>query len=203
MNRCPSCGAPYPDGATYCGSCGRPIGNAGAPVAPPPSDAASSGKGAKWIILAVVGAGCLVIGIAFAGIFAAILIPNFLDALNKAKEKRTVADMRSISTVLESYRADANVYPSATSASELGPSLSKYGYNGKYVDGWKHPLRYTCLSTGESGCDQYELASPGRDGVFESGPGGYSSSAFDPTDYNSDIVVENGEFSRWPEKKTG
>src|SRR4029453_12953725 len=65
------------------------------------------------------------------------------------------------------------------------------------------PLRYTCVATGESGCDQYELASPGRDGVFESGPGGYSSSAFDPTDYDADIVVENGEVRRGPEKTTG
>src|SRR5262245_7273455 len=120
MNRCPSCGAPYPDGATYCGSCGRPIGNAGAAVAPPAS-APGSGKGAKWIIVAVVGAGCLVIGVAFAGIFAALLIPNFLDALHKAKEKRTVADMRAISTALEAYRAETNVYPPTSNAAELGP----------------------------------------------------------------------------------
>ena len=37
----------------------------------------------------------LLIVVAIIGIIAALLIPNFLDALQKAKQKRTVADMRN------------------------------------------------------------------------------------------------------------
>ena len=37
----------------------------------------------------------LLIVIAIIGIIAALLIPNFLDALQKSKQKRTEADMRN------------------------------------------------------------------------------------------------------------
>ncbi len=40
----------------------------------------------------------LLIVVAIIGIIAALLIPNFLDALQKAKQKRTVADMRNAGT---------------------------------------------------------------------------------------------------------
>ena len=43
----------------------------------------------------------LLIVIAIIGIIAALLIPNFLDALQKAKQKRTVADVRNTGTTLK------------------------------------------------------------------------------------------------------
>ena len=48
----------------------------------------------------------LLIVVAIIGIIAAILIPNLLDALQKAKQKRTVADMRSIGTAWFSWLLD-------------------------------------------------------------------------------------------------
>ena len=40
----------------------------------------------------------LLIVVAIIGIIAAILIPNLLDALQKAKQKRTVSDIRNTGT---------------------------------------------------------------------------------------------------------
>ena len=48
----------------------------------------------------------LLIVVAIIGIIAALLIPNFLDALQKAKQKRTVADMRNIGTAMFSWLTD-------------------------------------------------------------------------------------------------
>jgi type II secretory pathway pseudopilin PulG len=194
MSNCPSCGAPYPPGATYCATCGQPV--AAVPPAKP-----DSGKAVKTIVFIAVGAGCLLFAIAALGIVAALVIPNFINAKARAQQTRTMADQRSIATALEGYRADKNAYPAVATAAELGPVLAPYGHQGAAEDGWKHPLRYSCLSTGSEGCDSYELASPGRDGVFESEPGGYTQGSFEPTAYDSDLVIGDGLFTRWPEGK--
>ena len=192
MANCPYCGTPYPEGATYCASCGQPVTGAatGAPARPD--------RTLRMVVIAAIAGGCLLVAIAVAGILAALIIPNFLDALHKAKQKRTVADVRTVATALESARADANHYPMVNDAAALGTVLAGHGYNGNGRDGWDHPLRYSCLSPEDGGCASYELASGGRDGVFEHPPGEYPAESFEPTAYDSDIVMSDGMFSRWP-----
>ena len=53
----------------------------------------------------------LLIVVAIIAILAAIAIPNFIEAQVRAKVSRGLADMRSISVGLESYRVDGNHYP--------------------------------------------------------------------------------------------
>ncbi|HSG38053.1 MAG TPA: prepilin-type N-terminal cleavage/methylation domain-containing protein, partial [Thermoanaerobaculia bacterium] len=48
----------------------------------------------------------LLIVVAIIGIIAALLIPNFLDALQKAKQKRTVSDIRNAGTAMFSWLTD-------------------------------------------------------------------------------------------------
>lgn len=192
MGTCPYCGTLYPAGATYCATCGQPVAAAGAPVAAKPD------KTLKTIVWIAVAGGCLLFAIAVVGILAALIIPNFLDALQKAKQKRTVADVRTIATALESARADAGRYPAVSDAAALGTTLAGHGYNGNGQDGWKRPLRYTCLQKEDDGCASYELASGGSDGAFEHAPGEYGQESFDATAYASDIVMSDGMFSRWP-----
>lgn len=193
MANCPHCGTPYPEGATYCGSCGQPVSGA------VPGGPAKPDRTLRTIVIAAVAGGCLLVAIAVAGIVAAIFIPNFVDALHKAKQKRTVADVRAIATALESARSDGDRYPTVSDAAALGTVLAGHGYTGDGQDGWKHPLRYSCLSPAEGGCDSYELASAGRDGVFEHQPGEYPHEAFETTAYDSDVVISDGMFNRWPD----
>ena len=48
----------------------------------------------------------LLIVVAIIGIIAAILIPNLLDALQKAKQKRTVGDIRAVGGAWFSWLTD-------------------------------------------------------------------------------------------------
>ncbi|HEX9688445.1 MAG TPA: prepilin-type N-terminal cleavage/methylation domain-containing protein, partial [Thermoanaerobaculia bacterium] len=56
----------------------------------------------------------LLIVIAIIGILAAIAIPNLLNAVQRGKQKRTMADFRSLATALEAYAVDNNYYPAGS-----------------------------------------------------------------------------------------
>ena len=53
----------------------------------------------------------LLIVVAIIAILAAIAVPNFLEAQTRAKVSRSVADMRTTATAIESYAVDNNSYP--------------------------------------------------------------------------------------------
>ena len=67
----------------------------------------------------------LLIVIAIIGILAAILIPNLLDAMEKAKQKRTVADMRITGTAMFSWLSD-EVGAAAAGAAITSVDISQY-----------------------------------------------------------------------------
>src|ERR1700746_3663440 len=52
----------------------------------------------------------LLIVVAIIGILAAIAIPNLLTAMQRSKQKRTMADMRTIATAWEARATDTNKY---------------------------------------------------------------------------------------------
>lgn len=58
----------------------------------------------------------LLIVVAIIAILAAIAVPNFLEAQVRSKVSRAKADIRSLSTAIESYATDWNKYPPNTSA---------------------------------------------------------------------------------------
>ncbi|MGB3563967.1 MAG: prepilin-type N-terminal cleavage/methylation domain-containing protein, partial [Thermoanaerobaculia bacterium] len=66
----------------------------------------------------------LLIVVAIIGIIAAILIPNLLDALQKAKQKRTVGDIRSIGTAWFSWLTD-QVGAASAGANQYAYSFTK------------------------------------------------------------------------------
>ena len=74
----------------------------------------------------------LLIVVAIIGILAAIAIPNLLTAMKRSKQKRTMADMRTIATAWEARATDVNRYNAAgvtlptvsVSAATLGNYLS-------------------------------------------------------------------------------
>ena len=76
----------------------------------------------------------LLIVVAIIGIIAAILIPNLIDALQKAKQKRTMADMRNVGTAWLSWVTDV---VSGAAAGQGCQPLGRYGLRDH------HPCR-TC-----------------------------------------------------------
>src|SRR5712671_4310594 len=55
----------------------------------------------------------LLIVVAIIGILAAIAIPNLITAMQRAKQKRTMADIRTIATGWEARATDTNRYNAA------------------------------------------------------------------------------------------
>ncbi len=159
----------------------------------------------------------LLIVVAIIGLIAAMLIPNMLDAFQKAKQKRTLADMRIIGTAMLSWLTDEVGAAAAGSSSTGTITMSDYGTSfgdsvlstvlvPEYLqevpklDGWKRPYEFYLQFTKPTAPQVMAIRSPGRDGV-DDGPA-YTVTSFDPTDYDRDIVWADGFFVRWPQKLT-
>jgi type II secretion system protein G len=156
----------------------------------------------------------LLIVVAIIGILASVMIPNLLDALQKAKQKRTLADMRITGTAMFSWLSDqvgaaAAGQQSTTLELEDYEEISADGLKGALVpqyiehvpvrDGWRHDYKYWLNVTNASQAKQVmAIGSGGRDKNDVSGT--YTAGAFDPTDYDQDIVWADGFFVRWPQK---
>jgi general secretion pathway protein G len=146
----------------------------------------------------------LLIVIAIIGILAAIAIPNLLSAVQRGKQKRTMADMRTLATAVEAYAVDNNSYVTGTCAAGLFTTVGvattdtsfsaltpTYIANAPKKDGWGHALFYTASTPG----DAYNIASTGRNGGALVAP----SLCGTTTDFNDDIWYSNGTFIQWPE----
>jgi general secretion pathway protein G len=135
-------------------------------------------------------------GVATTGIVAAIAIPNMLNAINRARQKRTMADIRTIGTVMEAFAVDNMAYPETdgwVACSELAGVVSPtYIAQLPAADGWEGP--FSCLSDGR----HYVIVSAGRDRVLASDYGGELETTT-TTDFDADIVYRDGAFVIYPE----
>ena len=194
MRTCAHCGSQVPDGAAFCPNCNKlPAG----PIV--------AAKGSSKTLYLVLGCVLISVFLAVVGIVAAILVPNFLDALQKAKQKRAVADLRTIGQAIEIYKAEHDAAPQATDVAGLAATLgTQYGSALPRLDPWKHPYRYACWqeSSTAKGCDHYRVASAGRDGRFEQlDLKAYEAADFDPIEYDRDIVYGDGAFIVQPRRR--
>ncbi len=166
MPYCAHCGTQVPPATPTCPRCGNPPGG----VRQPTAVVKGPSSGLPLILILVFIGGFFLLAVV--GIIAALLIPNFLDALQKAKQKRTVADVRVVGTAVVSYMTDENgALPPAQDLEELRPVLvPKYIQSLPVSDGWKRPLRYSCWqeSPEAAGCDHFRIVSGGRDGKLSS-----------------------------------
>src|ERR1700686_4744186 len=88
----------------------------------------------------------LLVVVAIIGILAAIAIPNLLTAMQRSKQRRTMADMLTMAGAVEAYAEDNNKhFPDAISIDQLSQSLSpKYVQRLQTKDGWANQFRYDC-----------------------------------------------------------
>ena len=156
----------------------------------------------------------LLIVVAIIGIIAAILIPNLLDALQKAKQKRTVGDMRDVGAAWFSWLTDqvgaaaagtTKTYTLPTTVNMTGDELLQtlYPEDGGifYIqevpnkDGWGGDYEYR-YSGNPLDAQVMAIATGGRDRsaiqtTYPMGP-------FLASDYNQDIVWADGFFVKYP-----
>ena len=151
----------------------------------------------------------LLIVVAIIGIIVAIAIPNLLNAIQRAKQKRTMADMRSSGTAAEAYAVDFNHYPAAAAGmvwpSGLSLPTSSFGALGAgfnkqvaptyirvlpLVDGWSSWYLYKSSGTN---AQHYAILSCGKDGTA-----GINATQFETTNFNEDIIFCDGQFLQYP-----
>jgi prepilin-type N-terminal cleavage/methylation domain-containing protein len=153
----------------------------------------------------------LLLVIAIIGLIAAMLVPNLLDAMQKAKQKRTMADQRLVGTAMMAWLTDQEGAGAAGQANQF--SIGFYSVVGidslratlipQYIqaipenDGWVNPVDYRMNLADPSAAQVMAIRSLGRDGTAEGTQ--YTTGAFQPTDYDRDIVWADGFFVRWPQ----
>lgn len=135
------------------------------------------------------------------GMIAAIAIPNLLNAIDRGKQKRTMADMRSIGTVCEAFSIDNERYPGPTEGWVQVDAIAEqvepvYIRTLPRLDGWGRPILF--WSNGTS----YRILSRGKDGEEDQD---WSEAKLDePVETQSfdlDIVFADGMFVVYPEGK--
>jgi general secretion pathway protein G len=133
----------------------------------------------------------LLIVVAVIGIVAAIALPNVVAAIQRARQTRTMADMRAIGGALVLYEQDFVDYPietSPVSAENLRPYVLPYTGYFKATDGWRRPYQY--VSDGH----RYTLISFSLAGKPD------PPYTYGPTHrFEEDIVMSDGVFIQWPE----
>lgn len=149
----------------------------------------------------------LLIVVAIIGILAAVAIPNLLAAMQRARQKRTMADMRTIATGWEARNVDVGRYNAAgigiagadnpVDLNALSAALTPtYIASMPKYDGWNQPFQcYTDISWGAS--------TPASKYVIVSGGGDLQINLNQPTGptahYDCDIVYSGGTFISYPE----
>lgn len=147
----------------------------------------------------------LLIVVAIIGILAAIAIPNLLMAIQRAKQKSTMSNMRNIASAWEARASDFSKYNAAglpanvsvsVPISDLAVILSPtYIRTLPTTDGWGRPMKvYLDFALGDATSAQhYALTSPGRDGVYDTS---YPTGPM--TGFDCDIIYANGSFLTYP-----
>jgi type II secretion system protein G len=149
----------------------------------------------------------LLIVVAIIGILAAIAIPNLLTAMQRSKQKRTMADIRSIATAWEARATDINGYNAAGwdwPATDVSfPALAE-NVSPTYIrtmpqrDGWNTDYQFAVV--GDWGATTarpqvYGIRSAGKDAGYE----GNTYENLGTTRYECDIVYSNGSFVQFPD----
>ena len=129
-------------------------------------------------------------------IFGAILVialPNFLNAVQRGRQKRTMSDLRSIGTAVESYQVDNGgpppVFGDRIAVSALIPKLvPTFIKELPEKDAWGNRIEWT------SSGDEYSIYSPAADGREE-----HSLAVGATTSFSRDMYYSNGQFTVFPE----
>ena len=145
----------------------------------------------------------LLMVLAIIAIIAAIAINNYLTAITRARQKRTMADIRTIALAWESRASETRSY-SASGAAFSMPAVPlsagalsamlvpTYTRSMPRTDAWGGSLQF--FTDTATDAREYAIRSAGRNGVFESG---YVAGTTENPD--CDIVYSGGSFVMYPE----
>lgn len=136
----------------------------------------------------------LLVVVAIIGILAAVAVANLVSAVQRGRQSRTMADIRSFATAVQAYQSDYLMLPRLNGNASLLRAYLEPTYLKTLPvnDGWNQPLKY--ISDGLS----YSVISYGADQEADS-----SYAAGRTSHFRQDIVFRNGQFYQWPEGVQG
>jgi type II secretion system protein G len=148
----------------------------------------------------------LLIVVAIIGILAAIAIPNLLTAMQRSRQKRTMADMRSIATAWEARATDTNSYNAAGiswpapdeligDSSVPGMLTPTYIKRVPTYDGWGTQFYVGVAQS------SYSILSAGADETANQTNN--TGSVSQTSDFDCDIIFSEGNFVVYPEGVQG
>ncbi len=159
----------------------------------------------------------LLIVVAIIGILAALLIPNAITAIQKAKQKSTMKDCVVISTAIADYVTDNGVAPTQTAGTYAGGDTFYLSLSPFYLkvmpitDQWGNGYYIYCgtavngkYAIADALGDDFLVSSWGRDKSLESFtfvPGSPEAGMFvvsQGVHFNNDLVMWNGSWIRAP-----
>lgn len=160
----------------------------------------------------------LLIVIAIIGIIAALILPNFLESLQKAKQKRTMGQIKIVGTAMMAWLTDQAGGAAAAGAStgatvdistiapitpdDLADVLvPAYIQEVPTTDAWHEPYDFHLSVDDPYGVHVLAGRSLGRDRTAEGDE--YTVGSFEPTAYDRDLVWVDGGFIRWPQTGGG
>ncbi len=155
---------------------------------------------------------------AIVGILAALLLPQFISSIQKAKQKGTMQDMNGIAKAIVDYITDMGYAPTQsgplTSGSDFSTEIRPfYSKALPLVDQWGANFYIYCgtaLSAAgidgvtASGSDEFLIISYGRDRAptpFSFDPLTPTASFFETTSmagFNQDLIIWNGSWIHAP-----
>jgi len=157
----------------------------------------------------------LLVVVAIIGIVAVILIPNLLDALQKAKQKKTVGTIRDVGMAWFSWLTD-EVSSAAAGSNQfdisglvtmqvndlanllIPPVGARYASSVPVKDAWGNPFEYSAAADPGSASLGVAVRSWGRDAQEGPTMNPYPMGPFIVTHYAEDIVWSDGFFVRYP-----
>lgn len=146
----------------------------------------------------------LLVVVAIIGILSAVAIWNYFIAINRAKQKRTMANIRTVALSWELYAQDTESYVPSGAVFEFPENavsledmenalLPKYMKSFPRADGWSNDLD---LGYDEGPPSTYAIRSRGADGEIDESYDTQFTEKFD-----NDIIFSNGLFVVSPKNK--
>ena len=145
----------------------------------------------------------LLIVVAIIGILAAIAIPNLLTAMQRSRQKRSMADMRTTASAWEARATDVNSYAAAglswpATASSIdvleGSLTPTYVSKLPKFDGWGVKFEVGWTTEGDS----YGVESLGADKTDQDN-GTSATGPITTNNFDCDIIFSEGNFVVYPE----
>jgi len=136
----------------------------------------------------------LLIAVAIIGIIAAIAVSTLINAIQRGRQKQTMADLRIVGTAVMAYATDFATFPKVGLAAGTTNDLSTY-ITPTFIqalpsnDGWGRAI----LVLNESSGTSFTVYSKGRNGSGALAAGGTT------TTFDQAIVFSDGRFVQWPE----